>query len=89
MIKKDGDKTKGRERYIVVSVSGNDCVLKKLAKSQIMQKEHHLKLTEIMLVTPNTECRVDYTRGFDSSDDEALDQHSTSERVNPQQFSSA
>ena len=89
MIKKDGDKTKGRERYIVVSVSGNDGVLKKLAKSQIMQKEHHLKLTEIMLVTPNTECRVDYTRGFDSSDDEALDQHSTSENVNPQQFASA
>ena len=72
-IKKDGDKTRGRDRYIVVSVSDNDCVLKKLLKSQIMQKEHHLKLTEIMLVTPNTECRVDYTHGLDSSDDDMCD----------------
>ena len=76
-IKKDGDKTRGRDRYIMVSVSGNDCVLKKLLKFQIMQKEHHLKLTEIMLVTPNTECRADYTRGLDSSDDDMSDQVDT------------
>ena len=79
-IKGDGDKTRGRDRYFVVRVSDNDCVLKKLVKSQIMQKEHHLKLTEVMLVTPNTECRVDYARGFDSSDDDVEECHDTKQQ---------
>ena len=49
-IKNEGDKTRGRDRYIVVSVDSNDCVRKKLVKSRLMHKEHHLKLTKIMLV---------------------------------------
>ena len=69
-IKSDHSKNRGRERYIVVDVQGNNCILKKLLKSKIMAKEYTLKLTEVMLVTPNTVCRMDYERGLDSSDDE-------------------
>ena len=39
-----------------------------------------MKLTEVMLVTPNTECRVDYTRGFDSSDDDIEEYHDSKQR---------
>ena len=84
MIKNDGDKTRGRERYIAVSMSGNDCVLKKLVKNRIMQKEHHLKLTEIILVTTNTECRIDYTLGLDFSDNDMYDNPDLEEAAKPQ-----
>ena len=69
-IKSDHSKNRGRERYIVVDVQGNNCILKKLLKSKIMAKEYILKLTEVMLVTPNTVCRMDYEKGLDSSDDD-------------------
>ena len=71
-IKNDCDKNRGRERYIVVRVQGNECVLKKVLKSQIRQKEYVLKLTEVMLVSPNTICRRDFDHGLDSSDEEEV-----------------
>lgn len=71
-IKNDRSKNRGRERYLVVDIRGNDCVLKKMLKSQIRAKEQTLKLTEVMLVTPNTVCRMDYDKGFDSSDEEEV-----------------
>ena len=71
-IKNDKSKNRGRERYFVVDVRGNDCVLKKMLKSQLRAKEQILKLTEVMLVTPNTVCREDYERGFDSSDEDEM-----------------
>ena len=71
-IKNDRSKNRGRERYFVVDVRGNDCVLKKMLKTQIRAKEQILKLTEVMLVTPSTVCREDYERGFDSSDEDEM-----------------
>ena len=69
-IKSDLSKNRGRECYMVVDVQGNNCILRKLLKSKIMSKDYVLKLTEVMLVTPDTICRMDYDRGLDSSDDE-------------------
>ena len=47
-------------------------MLKKVLKSQIRQKEYVLKLTEVMLVSPNTICRRDFDHGLDSSDEEEV-----------------
>ena len=73
-IKSDSNKNRGRERYVVVKVNGSRCTLKKMLKTQLRAQEYELKLNEIMLVTPNTECRVDYRKGFDSSDEEPPDE---------------
>ena len=46
-IKSDRDKTKPRERYIVISIEHDSCILQKLVKSQLRSKSYDLKLTEI------------------------------------------
>ena len=50
-IKGEGDKTKSRERYIVVNVVGDSCTLRKLTKSQLRSKPYQLKLSEIYPVS--------------------------------------
>jgi hypothetical protein len=51
-IKSEGDKTRGRSRYIVVEIDGEGCVLQKFVKSQLRGKKYQLKLTEIYPVGP-------------------------------------
>ena len=46
-IKNDGDKTKARERYLVVKVIGDSCTLHKISKSQFRSKPYELKLSEV------------------------------------------
>ena len=77
-IKHDRNKNRGRERYIVVDVDGSNCTLRKLLKSQIRSQDYTLKLTEVMLVTPNTVCREDYSKGLDSSDEDEAAANSSS-----------
>ena len=70
-IKGDGDKTKARERFMVVEIKGNSCTLQKLYKSQIRSKPYHLKLTEIYPVIdelPHFDTIV--PRDSDSDDDD-------------------
>ncbi len=45
-IKSDGDKTKARERYLVVKVVGDSCTLQKISKS-LRSKSYELKLCEV------------------------------------------
>lgn len=51
-IKSERDKTKPRDRYIIVSIEGDSCLLQKLVKSQLRSKRYLLKLTEIIPVVP-------------------------------------
>ena len=46
-VKSEGDKTKARERYLVVKVLGDSCTLQKISKSQLRSKPYQLKLTEV------------------------------------------
>ena len=52
-IKSDGDKTRGRDRYLVVEVNGDSCVVQKFIKSQLRSKPYPLKLTEVYPVAPD------------------------------------
>ena len=51
-IKSEGDKTRARERYIVVDVNDSSCTVQKFVKSQLRSKQYQLKLTEVYPVSP-------------------------------------
>ena len=51
-IKSDGDKTRGRDRYMVVEVDNGSCILQKFVKSQLRSKRYQMKLTEVYPVFP-------------------------------------
>ena len=51
-IKSEGDKTRARNRYLVVDVKEDMCVLQKLLKSTLRAKQYQLKLTEVYPVSP-------------------------------------
>ena len=59
-IKSEWDKTKPRDRYIVVALQDNVCTLQRLIKSQLRSKQYQLKLTEIIPVVPTTLNRDDH-----------------------------
>ena len=69
-IKKDGDKTRSRERYIITNISGDSCTLQKIAKSQLRSKPYQLKLTEIYPV-PSELPTTPITFPADDSDSDA------------------
>ena len=71
-IKEDGDKTRGRERYLVIKVIGNQCTLMKLNKSKLQKKEYHLKVTEVYPVLPNIDILDTAARRFDDLSDEEV-----------------
>ena len=54
-IKADYDKTKTRDRYLVVSKEKDFCVLQKLLKSHLRPKKYRRMQTEVFPVTPTTE----------------------------------
>ena len=51
-IKSEGDKTRARDRYLVVDVKEDSCVVQKLLKSTLRAKQYQLKLTEVYPVSP-------------------------------------
>ena len=51
-IKSEGDKTRARDRYLVVSVNEGCCDVRKFVKSQLRAKRYQLKLTEVYPVPP-------------------------------------
>ena len=51
-IKSEGDKTRARDRYLVVSVNEGCCEVRKFVKSQLRAKRYQLKLTEVYPVPP-------------------------------------
>ena len=72
-IKEDGDKTRGRERYLVVKVAGNMCTLMKLNKSKLQKKEYLLKVTEVFPVQPTVEILDSSRRGLEEVSDEDIE----------------
>ena len=68
-IKSDGDKTKARERFLVVKVLGSSCTLQKLSKTQLRSKPYQLKLSEIYPVVTELPTSVD--RVLPTSDSES------------------
>ena len=73
-IKTDGSKTRARERYLVVRIVGNNCILKKLLSSSLRNKEYTLKLTEVYPVLPNTLQSDNYKKGLDSSSEDEIEE---------------
>jgi hypothetical protein len=69
-IKEEGDKTKTRERYMIVKIDGNMCKAMKLQKTNFPKKEYELKLTEVFPVTSMIQVAENSMKGIDSSDDE-------------------
>ena len=65
-VKGEGDKTKSRERYIVIDILGDSCTLRKLSKSQLRSKSYQLKLSEIYPVL--SELPAEYPSPADDSD---------------------
>ena len=53
-IKSDGDKTRARDRYLVVAVDDGCCTVQKFVKSQLRSKQYQLKLTEVYPVPPDS-----------------------------------
>ena len=51
-IKSEGDKTRARDRYLVVGVGEGFCTVQKFIKSQLRSKRYQLKLTEVYPVSP-------------------------------------
>ena len=69
-IKNEGDKTRSRERYMIVKISGNTCKAIKLQKTNLPKKEYDLKLTEVFPVMSTIEVSQGSSKGIDSSDEE-------------------
>ena len=71
-IKDDGDKTKARDRYIVISSNDKDCTVQKITKS-IRNVKYKLKLNEVSPVTPTINIHPDYLKGVETEDEDELD----------------
>ena len=52
-ITSDGSKTRARDRYLVVSMDGSWCNVRKFAGSQLRSSPYRIKLSECFLVTNN------------------------------------
>ena len=52
-ITSDGSKTRARDRYLVVSIDGSWCNVRKFAGSQLRSSSYRIKLSECFLVTNN------------------------------------
>ena len=70
-IKTERDKTKPRERYIVVSTEGDSCILQKLVKSNLRSKRYELKLTEIIPVVLRSDDTFIYPMPLEDSDSDS------------------
>ena len=69
-IKCEGDKTRGRQRYIVTEVSDGCCTVQKFLKSQLRSKKLQLKLTEVYPVPPENIVIPGDIRGLDHPDED-------------------
>ena len=70
-IKQEKSKLKARDRYMITKMEGEFCVLKKLLKSKLRDKEYRLKTTEIYPVSSNVINNESYaTQGIEISEDE-------------------
>ena len=72
-IKADGSKTACRDRYIVVNVDDEYCVVQKFVKSQLRSKRYQLKLTEIYPVVADPIIIPGNIRGCDDTVDDSED----------------
>ena len=83
-IKSEGDKTRARDRYLVVSVGEGCCEVRKFVKSQLRTKCYQLKLTEVYPVPPERIEIPGEIRGLEPVVEEDSTHEITSERqMNP------
>ena len=90
-IKSEGSKNSSRERYLVVDVDDEHCVVQKFVKSQLRSKRYHLKLTEVYPVCPEPIVIPGEIRGiedpYDESEQYGYEPNSQIEYINPTGFS--
>ena len=86
-IKSEGSKNSVRERYIVVDVDDEHCVVQKFVKSQLRSKRYSLKLTEVYPVCPESIVIPGQIRGIEDPNDEfeqyVPDQNAELEHAHP------
>lgn len=71
-IKSDGNKVRGRDRYIVTAIDNEFCTLQKFINTQFRSPQYRLKLTEIYPVNSDLceyEQNESYLSGTDSDED--------------------
>ena len=69
----DGDKSRGRDRYLVVSVNGAWCQVRKFISSQLRSTSYRVKKTECYKVPTNVSPSLSHSLGsarFEANDDE-------------------
>ena len=67
-VKSEGDKNKPRDRYIVVDIDREHCVVQKFVKSQLRTKRYPLLLTEVYPVIPDNIIIPGGIRGIDTEE---------------------
>ena len=73
-IKKEGDKRKPRDRYIVTDISDNFCTVQKFINNQLRSKPYKVKLTEIFPVSSYLFEYDGLVRGFPDYDSDCSDE---------------
>jgi hypothetical protein len=74
-VKSEGDKNTVRNRYIVVEMGDEHCIIQRFVKSQLRSKKYSVKLTEIYPVIPDPIVIPGNIRGLDQdSPDEECDE---------------
>ena len=73
-IKKEGDKTKPRDRYIVTDISDNICTVQKFINNQLRSGPYKVKLTEIFPVSSDLFEYDGLVRGFPDYDSDCSDE---------------
>ena len=67
-IKSEGSKNSCRDRYIVVDMDDEHCIVQKFVKSQLRSKRYQLKLTEVYPVIPDSIVIPGDIRGLEEDD---------------------
>ena len=73
-IKKEGDKTKPRDRYIVTDISDNFCTVQKFINNQLRSRPYKVKLTDIFPVSSDLFEYDGLVRGFPDYDSDCSDE---------------
>ena len=77
-LKVDKDKTKCRDKYIVIDMDHNSCKVRKFTKFQLHAKAYDVKLSECYPVT-STSLAAKRQQGQDDSDSDSSDEDNMGE----------
>jgi hypothetical protein len=90
-LKGDRDKTKARDRYLVTSIDGGQCQIRKFTKSQFRSKSYEVRVSDCYQVTPSVLISSGPIRGMenDLSPLPALSSHTHYDSVHNEPHASA